>query len=268
MDILLDLDCVQPHSLKDFAVEFFKSKDPEHRAMGLRLLDAFHRTQIERAKVAPGDPRYSQTYSSTAMLKNAHLTPMEWLGYFMEKGLDPFTVSTDGTLTCAASLLGGNWRDNARYVSGQSDLEAGRFARNSREDDILPLLASMLAKGATPETLATYTDKNSVGEEARAILSTCRKVDYLGLCVIQGFYRCANLLAEAGADWKFSAKQSNNWLFGRSRHEESDSKEQAAAYFESLSLKSTSVKSSARRDARAAKAGDEIAPVPPRMARL
>lgn len=267
MGILLDLGCIYPNNLASFAEEFFKSKEPEHRTMGLRLLDAFHLSQIERTKIGPADPRYSQTYSSTAMHTNAHLTPVQWLGYFMDKGLDPFTIPNDGTLTCAASLLRGNWRENALYSSGKSDLDAGRFARNSREDDIMPLLASMLARGASPETLAIHMDLGSVGSEARAMLSGCRKVDYLGLCVVQGFYRCANLLAEAGADWKFSAKQSKSWLFSRSRHDEPDAKEQAGAYFESLLLKSTSVKSSARRDARAAKAGNEISPAP-RMARL
>jgi hypothetical protein len=249
---LVDLDAIHDEKLNEVAKALFRGDSAEDWSLGRRVLELDFKAQVDRTKVEEGDPRFSQTYSNSALFSTAVKTPLSWLAFYLEKGLMPFKPGSDGTRSAALALLSPDWRDDlpSKLYAELPPSEQGAAARAAAEDKIIPLLHAMLA--ANLEGIEDKIDVQSLGRAIAPAFAGARKVDLLCLCVAQGYSRCAQAIVDAGADWRFASKQCEAWLV-RPLSNRYDSPHFIAAqrsFFEALSLRKTSVASTARRDAK------------------
>ena len=184
----------------------------------------------------------------------AKTTPA-WLALHLELGVAPFEPPAAAAIAPAARLLVPDWRKAMPYAD-RDDPAKRLGARRGAEDQILPLLRSMIE--ASPESAGERWELGPFDSDIQRMFSKARKIDALCLCVAQGFYGCADALVEAGVDWKFAAKQCSA---GFAPREGQESIQLAQAYFEGLAVREASLKSSARKAAKDAKAG--VAPPAP-----
>lgn len=250
---LMDIDSISANRLRDLAQKFALSDDTAHHVFSLEILEKDFQRQVVQTEVPQGHERFSQTYSNSALFSIAHSTPTHWLEFYLQKGLDPFAPTTDGTQTLAARLFGENWRVDVR----QQRMPDGSWSSNAahvkavRQDRLLELLKTMLKYPS--DHLELRYDVATLGSEMKSSFSGARKVDLLSVFIAQGFYQCADAILAKNVDWKFAAKQCDQWMKSRSTHDGSESIAMAKAYLEGLSLRNISKKSTMRRDAKIAK---------------
>lgn len=250
---LMEIDSISANRLRDFAQKFAQSYDASHHEFSLEMLEKDFQRQVAQTQVPQGHERFSQTYSNSALFSSAHATPAHWLEFYLQKGLDPFAPSTDGTQTLAARLFGENWRGDVR----QHRLPDGSWESNAalvkmeRQNRNLELLETMLKYPSNH--LELRYDVSTLGSELKSSFSGARKVDLLSIFIAQGFYKCADAILAQGVDWKFAAKQCDQWMKSRSTYDGAESLAMAKAYLEGLALRNISKKSTQRRDAKIAK---------------
>lgn len=207
--------------------------------------------------------REARSRAAWILFRASEKTPPAWLALHCSTWVDPFD-GLAGSGSIAVQLLGG---EIANVHSANK--EAARARRVGHEDLMLPLLSAMVSCGkGSAESLSARFELSCVHGTVQKYFVNTRKLDLLSLCVAKGMYRCANLLVESGADWRFAAKQCGNGLRPAYSSDEPDMAAAAGAYFDALSLRSVSLRGMAKRDAKAEKSGDKAPAVSGRSMRL
>lgn len=256
---LLGTGCLAPERCGDLARQFGASDEPGKRAFALRLLELeFDRVVQKEADAAPGQARFNRVFSPLALWRSEpDKTPRWWLEFHLDKGLDPFASGADGTRSVAFSLLG-----SARGASRRQP-DANRADAREHDDRCSDLLSAMILSRPGAEAMQTHFDSASLEAPVREIFKGSRKLDLLALCIGQGYYRCADALVSSGLDPKFAAQQCSKWLKSHGSSLDPESREAALAYCEALLLRKTSIRASARRDARMEAQGASAPEAPP-----
>lgn len=214
-----------------------------------------------------GRNRDAQARRNWILFVKPESTPPRWMELQCEMGLDPFEL-VGGAGSIATRVLCGECPTTG-FGSSEPEQQRARAARAAHEDLLLPLLEAMISsEKTTEESLSAKFDVSTVHASIQKKFGSARKLDLLSALVGKGMYRCANKLVEAGADWRFAAKQCANNLRPSHFLDDDDLVAVASAYFEGLALRSTSLKATAKRDAKAVKSGEEIGAAPARSMRL
>lgn len=259
---LLDAGCVLPIYWLEISRAFIISDEPGHQNFALRLLALDLNQRLELSKkpcvFAQQHPTLSQILSHSALFPEPTKTPLAWLGFYLSQGLEPFLPARDGSPALATVLLGSNWRDAARRLHSGSPASA-RHERLVVDENASGLLYAMLATSTSG--VDERLDIQCFGSELRSSFFGARKIDLLCACIGQGFYQCADVLIAHGADWRFAAKQCDQWLRRADSLDSPEALEAAKAYCDALSLRHVSLKSTQRRDSRLATNDAPLAPV-------
>lgn len=270
---LFDMDCVNFERWHELALLFCSNASPEVQALGLRVAELDFDRSVQDSKTDASHPNFSRVHSNSALAIPPHKTPPILLEFYLKLGVDPFACDPLASASIGVKLFGEDWRDKSIYFSASaltaSTIERVRIARAQRENALLPLLALMLAHAKTPPN--EHFDVGALGLECQKIFAGARKIDLLALCVGQGFYRCADALVRHGVDWKFAAKQCDQWLRKAFANEENEIKAISKSYFDAVALRAVSTKASAKRDRLLASSEPEVfapsAPPAPNTAR-
>lgn len=243
--------------------EWVASDNAQAQKFGLEKMAELIAAKPKR-DLAPWDAaREARARAEWILFALPEKTPPAWLALHCSTWVDPFEP-VPGCGSIAVQLLGCEIVDVMR-----GDKEAARARRIGQEDLMLPLLAAMISSSkASPESLSAKFEISCVHVTAQKYFVNTRKLDLLSLCVAKGMYRCANLLVESGAEWRFAAKQCGNGLRPAYSSDEPDMAAAAGAYFDALGLRAASMKGMAKRDAKAEKSGETVSDAPARRMRL